>query len=101
MRGKVAVLPLGMVWVEDMLLMENDTPWPVRGTVCGLPAALSSIDSVPCEGVPPVGLNWTLIWQLVPEASEAGQLLVWRNGGLPAMLLIVMPNGPELLTVTV
>src|ERR1700689_3210438 len=52
------------------------TPVPASATVCGLPATLSRMDTVP-ERVPvAVGVNFTLIVQFDPAARLAGQLLV-------------------------
>ncbi len=53
------------------------TPVPVRLTLCGLPAALSVIDSVPVRVPVAVGVKVTLMVQLAPAATEAPQVFVW------------------------
>jgi hypothetical protein len=51
-------------------------PFPVRLTICGLPATLSELLTVAVR-VPAVGgLNVTLIVQLAPAASELPHVLV-------------------------
>ena len=51
-------------------------PFPVRLTVCGLPPALSVTVKVPVRAPATVGVNVTLIVQLAPAASVAGQAVV-------------------------
>jgi hypothetical protein len=51
-------------------------PVPVSATVCGLPAALSVMVSVPLRTPGAVGVNVTLIVQLAVGATEVPQLLV-------------------------
>lgn len=51
-------------------------PLPVRLRMCGLPAALSVITSVPVRAPEAVGVKVTLIVQSAPTATEAPQLLV-------------------------
>ena len=53
---------------------------PVSVTNCGLPAALSEIATAPLAVPLACGVKETLIEQLVPPASEAGQLLVSAKG---------------------
>jgi len=53
---------------------------PVNITDCGLPAALSEILTAPLAMPLVCGVNVTLIEQLPPPASEAGQLLVCAKG---------------------
>jgi hypothetical protein len=51
-------------------------PVPLRGTFCGLPAALSVILSAAVRVPATVGLNLTKMLQLAPTASELPQLWV-------------------------
>ncbi len=53
------------------------TPVPVRLTLCGLPAALSVIDTVPVRVPVAVGVKVTLMVQLAPATTEAPQVFVW------------------------
>ena len=55
------------------------TPVPVRATVCGLPAPLSVIVSVPVEFPAAVGEKITLITHDWPEGTETPQLFVSEN----------------------
>ena len=51
------------------------TPMPLRGTICGLPGALSVMLSA-AERVPDaVGLNVTLMLQLAPAAKNENQAM--------------------------
>ena len=52
-------------------------PLPVRFTVWGLLGALSVMVMAPVRVPVTVGVNVTLIVQLVPAASAVPQLLVW------------------------
>src|SRR5437764_7268159 len=52
-----------------------DCPVPVRGTVCGLPGALSVKESVPLRAPLLVGVKVTLTTQLAPAATVAPQVL--------------------------
>jgi hypothetical protein len=82
-----------------------EVPVPPRVTVWGLPAALSAMvtdaDRLPLAA----GVNFTLIVQLAPVATEAGQLLVWAKSleFVPKMLMPVTDSGavPVLVRVTV
>ena len=83
-------------------------PVPVRLAVCGLPAALSATLSVPLRAPVAVGVNVTLIVQLVLAARVEGlkgQLLVWAKSPLLVpvieMLLMVSAELPLLVRVTV
>ena len=54
-------------------------PVPERVTVCGLPVA-SSVTVIAPGWLPvAVGVKVTLMEQLAPAATEAGQVLVWRT----------------------
>src|SRR5579859_1969960 len=76
-------------------------PIPVSVTVCGLLAALSLTVRVPvCE--PALrGLKTTLIVQLAPAARLVPQLLVWANGPVVAMLVMLIATVPVLVSVAV
>ena len=76
-------------------------PVPVRLTVCGLPVALSVTVIVPGWLPAAVGVKVTLMEQLAPAATEAGQVLVWEYGALAAMLVMVRAAVPELVSVPV
>jgi hypothetical protein len=67
---------LGKVTLEVLKLTVGAVPVPVSEAVCGLPAALSLTETVACRVPDAVGVNVTLIVQLVPSASELPQLLV-------------------------
>ena len=84
------------------------TPVPLRLAVWGLPAALSATLSVPLRAPVAVGVNVTLIVQLVLAARVEGlkgQLLVWAKSPLLVpvieMLLMVSAELPLLVRVTV
>src|SRR5205823_1019322 len=83
-------------------------PFPLGGTVCGLPPALSATDSVPVRAPEAVGVKVTLMEQLAPAAKVAGlvgQALapVLFAPTLPDALpvLIVKAAVPVLVKVTV
>jgi hypothetical protein len=54
----------------------GDVPVPDNAIVCGLPAALSVIVTAPVLVPVTVGLNVTLMAQLVPATTGLMQLLV-------------------------
>ena len=56
------------------------SPVPLRETDCGLPLALSLMVTPPVALPLVCGVKVTLIVQLAPLASEAGQLLVCAKG---------------------
>jgi len=80
-------------------------PTPVRGTICGLPLALSVTlrDALRAPAV--VGANFTLKVQLAPAAREAPQVCVWEKSVafVPVMAIVVMVNAvvPTFVRVTV
>lgn len=47
-------------------------PVPVKGAVCGLPGALSVMDSVPVRSPSAIGVNVTDIVQLAPAPNLLG-----------------------------
>ncbi len=58
-------------------LTAGAVPVPLRPTVCGLPAALSLMLSVPVRVPVWIGVNVTFNVQLALIASELPQLFVW------------------------
>ena len=83
--------------------VRTDVPVPVRLTTWGLPTALSVMVMLPdCVPVA-VGVNVTLIEQ-VPFTGSVdglmGQLLVWANCVLAAMLEMLSAALPVLVSVT-
>ncbi len=79
-----AALVLPTCWLPKLRLVGERvtagavgaTPVPVRLTLCGLPAALSVIDTVPVRVPVAVGVNVTLIVQLAAAATDAPQVFV-------------------------
>ena len=70
----------------------DETPLPLNAAACGLPLALS-VTATPALRVPvAVGLNVTLIVQLVPAARLAPQVCVWVKSPLlvPVMAMPLM-----------
>ena len=55
-------------------------PVPLSVTDCGLPLTLSVMETAPVALPLLCGVKVTLMVQLAPPASEAGQLLVCANG---------------------
>jgi hypothetical protein len=83
-------------------------PVPLRLTVCGLPAALSVIDTLAVSLLVVDGVKVTLMVQLLPAARVlglTGQVLVWAKSPefvpVRLMLLIVKAAVPLLVRVTV
>jgi hypothetical protein len=79
---KLKVTDRPAVTVCDAVESENEKsgvpvePVPVRLTTCGLPEALSVTLTVPVRVPAAVGVNFTLMLQFPPAASELPQLLV-------------------------
>jgi hypothetical protein len=75
-------------------LVVDAAPVPVRLTVCGLPAALSEILTVAVRVPAAVGVNVTLIVQLLLAATELPQVVVsGKSLGLaPVTTKLVMPK---------
>ncbi len=76
-----AALVLPTCWLLKLRLVgERVTagaiPVPLRLTLCGLPAALSVIETVPVRVPVAVGVNVTLIVQLAAAATDAPQVFV-------------------------
>jgi len=70
-------------------LNSTTVPVPVRLTVCGLPAALSAIDTAPVRVPLCVGLKVTLMVQLASAARLEPQVFVWLKSPLAAILVIL------------
>src|SRR6266481_61113 len=73
---KLAVPVLVSVTGAAALVIPTNTPVPLIGTLCGLPAALSVILTVDDRLPVLVGLKVTLIVQLAFAARDEGQVLV-------------------------
>ena len=69
--------------------------------MCGLPAALSLIVTVPVRVPVTVGVNLTLILHLAFTASDEGHVVASEKSPLMAMLLIFSDAVPPLVSVTV
>ena len=92
MVNVVDVVPI--TTTEDRVLADREKavfPVPLSVTVCGLPAALSVIVSVPVRAPLPTGLKAMLKLQLPPTFRMLGklpQVFVWTKS--PVMLMAVM-----------
>jgi ABC-type sulfate transport system permease component len=75
-------------------------PVPERGTVCGLPTALSVMVRLPVLVPVAVGLKVTLMVQLALAATLEPQVLVWEKSPLGVMLVMLRVALPVLLSVT-
>jgi hypothetical protein len=86
----------------ELAVIEKSSPLPVRATVCGLPVALSVIESVPVLVPPVVGSKKTAMLQLAFGATGLAQLLITpKSAGLGVTAVIVSAALPVLVTVTV
>ena len=103
-----AVLAVPTDWLpkarlEGETLTADAVPVPERGTVCGLPAALSATVRAAVRFPVAAGLKLTLIVQLAPAATLDPQLLVWAKSLALApeiaMLLTLKAALPELVRV--
>jgi hypothetical protein len=82
---------LGTLWQEKARLVGlnfTTVPAPFRLTFCGLPGALSVIDSVPLRALICVGLKPTLMVQLARGARLEPQVFDWLKSPLAVMLVI-------------
>jgi hypothetical protein len=91
---------LPKVSVVGAKLAKGAIPVPDKGTVWGLPVALSVMVIVPGWLPEAVGVNVTLMVQLLPTAREAGQVSVWAYCALATMLVMFSVTVPELVRVT-
>src|SRR5947208_8372569 len=90
----IGALVVASSWLpKSRLVGANPTagavPFPLSGTVCGLPPALSATDSVPVRAPEAVGVKVTLMEQLAPAAKVAGL------GGPAVAPLLVAAKSPE------
>src|SRR5438270_113146 len=90
----IAVLVVASNWLpKSRLVGANPTagavPFPLRGSICGLPPALSPSDSVPVRAPKAVGVKVTLMVQFQPAAKVAGLV---RQALAP---VLVAANSPE------
>src|SRR5437588_655455 len=83
-------------------------PFPLRGSICGLPPALSPSDSVPVRAPKAVGVKVTLMVQFPPAAKAVGlvgqalaPVLVAAKSPDAANELIVKAAAPVLVSVIV
>jgi hypothetical protein len=63
-------------------------PSPVRLTACSLPGALSLIEMLAVRSLLPVGLNFTLIVQLAPGATELPKSSTWPKSPASAPVIV-------------
>jgi hypothetical protein len=69
-------------------------PVPLRGTVCGLPGALSVTDRAPVALPAALGVKETVIAQFAPDARLEPQVSVspkYAVAAMPAILRVVVP----------
>jgi len=81
---------------------EKSTAVPINETVCGLPAAPSTIVSAPSNMPPACGANVREMVQVAAPANDAGQLLVCANGAfaeIPLMIRFAPPVFVKLTTI--
>jgi len=109
----IGALVVASSWLpKSRLVGANPTagavPFPLSGTVCGLPPALSATDSVPVRAPEAVGVKVTLMEQLAPAAKVAGlvghafaPVLVAAKSPEAANELMVKAAVPVLVKVTV
>jgi hypothetical protein len=71
---------------------EPAVPVPLKATVCGLPLALSAMETEAVRVPAAVGLNVTLIVQLALAAIPVPHVLVWlkSTGSVPEKLILEM-----------
>src|SRR5437588_558795 len=109
----IGALVVASNWLpKSRLVGANPTagavPFPLRGSICGLPPALSPSDSVPVRAPKAVGLKVTLMVQFPPAAKVAGlvgqalaPVLVAAKSPEAANELIVKPAVSVFVSVTV
>ena len=81
----------------------GDPPVPEIATDCGLPAALSAIETEALRDPEAVGVNVTLMAQLAPAARVLPQVFVCAKSPAfaPVMLMLLMVSSAEPLLVSV
>jgi hypothetical protein len=101
-RLKFAGVP-ALTVAEDALaaIAKPVEPVPVSVIVCGLPAALSVIVSVPVESPEAVGTKVTLTVQDCPAPTEVPQVLLSEKGLVASMCATVRVIAPPFVIVTV
>ena len=82
------------------MMTPEETPVPVRLTVCVAGLALSVMVTAPVLVPAAVGLKVTLRVQLAPAATLEPQVLVWEKLPLNLKLVIVRLALPVFLSVT-
>ncbi len=115
--GAAAGFPTGQSWLFGLFINEQALGWspyrpthtpvsvlgvtavPLRETVCGLPAALSVIVTVPVTLPVVFGASVTLMAQFAPAASVVPQVLVSAKFALTAIPEIVSGAVPVLVSV--
>ena len=97
----VAVCPGITVADVTPAVTEKSGPLPASDTICGLPVALSLTASVALRAPIPVGLKITLIWQFVPAASAALQVLVCEKSPALVPLMAIVGMFSEAMPVLV
>lgn len=89
--------------MNGVRLEEVELPLPESATICGLPAALSAMRSVPVRVPVAVGVKVTFTLQAVPGGSVAGKphVFVWVKS--PEAVMVISPKLllPVLLMVTI
>jgi len=93
-------VPVPVLLTESEKLCRVLVPLPDKLTVCGLPVALSVIDSVPVLVPVVVGVKVTLIVQLAPVLSLAVPLFASEKSPLAVMVLMFTVLLPVLVSVT-
>src|ERR1039458_10422396 len=100
----LAALAVKIVWSGKVKLVgENvtagDTPTPERGSVWGVPGALSLTEMEPVRGPGGLGGDVTLIVQGAAGFTVVPQVLVWANGPVTVMLATLRSPRPVLVSV--
>lgn len=79
--------------------LRGTMPVPVSANVCGLPEALSVTDNVPVRAPTALGVNVTLMVQLVPAARLMPQVSVSAKSPVAVMLVMLADPLPVLVAV--
>jgi hypothetical protein len=81
--------------VEELTTYVPAEPIPEMAADCGEPAALSATEIAALKVAADAGVKVTVIVQVAPAASEAGQLLVWPKllALVPVTEMLVMMRG--------
>src|SRR5581483_3406056 len=100
-QGGSCSAPHSCPCTEQLPPVPDVVPVPLRETICGLPLALSLIETVPLSCPVTLGAKDTVIVQFVPDARVEPQLLFCSKLGLAAMLVMLNAAVPELVSVMV